>query len=104
MRKIRSLPRRKTALKMPVSGSRTTPDAPCRGAIVWSVSSDSSGKSGSFSGARSPRTAYLILIPFEDGAGVLPAEAEPVGERDIDRHLAGDIRHIVEIAFRIGIG
>src|SRR5688572_33398132 len=39
-------------------------------------------------------------VALQDERAVGAAEAERVGERDADRHLAGGVRHVVEVALR----
>ena len=41
--------------------------------------------------------------PPEEHAGVVPAEAHRVRQRDVDLHAARLVRHVVEVALGIGI-
>lgn len=47
-------------------------------------------------------TASLFLVPSNNQAGILSAEAERIAHCGVDFRLARGIRHIIQIAFRIG--
>mmetsp|Transcript_4969 Transcript_4969/g.16517 ORF Transcript_4969/g.16517 Transcript_4969/m.16517 type:complete len:213 (-) Transcript_4969:970-1608(-) len=53
-----------------------------------------------------PRHSWSLggLVAFEDERGVVPAEAEVVGDSNLDGLLGDvlDVRHVVEVAVRVG--
>ena len=48
-------------------------------------------------------TASLFLVSSNNQAGILSAEAERIAHCGVDFRLARGIRHIIQIAFRIGL-
>ena len=47
--------------------------------------------------------ASLFLVPSNNQAGILSTEAERIAHCGVDFRLARGIRHIIQIAFRIGL-